>query len=108
MMLALEYPKFLTMNHDQHFEIGSTARLQCLVTEPQKADLFWTRNDMPIVPNDRFQFDEFGTVLVIQNYTTADNDQYACNLPKANSFETFDFNVAGTCKFCLYFNPNEM
>lgn len=98
MFMSLEYPKFLTMDHDQHFEIGTTARLQCAVTDPTKADLFWTRNDLPIVASDRIQFEEYGAILVIQNFTTADNDQYACNLPKANSFDTFAFNVAGTCK----------
>lgn len=87
------------MDHEQHFEIGSNARLQCLVSDPSKADLFWTKNDLPVVQTDRIQFEEFGTVLVIQNFTTADNDQYACNLPKANSFETFAFNVAGTGNF---------
>lgn len=33
----VEYPKFLPMNHNLHFEIGSNARLQCLVSEPSKA-----------------------------------------------------------------------
>lgn len=36
--------------------------------------------------------------MIIENFTTSDNDQYACNLPKANSFETFSFNVAATSK----------
>ncbi|KAI6177052.1 hypothetical protein M3Y97_00865500 [Aphelenchoides bicaudatus] len=84
-----KYPKFLTMQHDQHFEIGSTARLQYL---------FWTRNDLPVVQNERIQFEDFGSTLIIQNFTTSDNDLYACNLPKANSFDTFSFNVAAMAK----------
>lgn len=87
------------MTHNQHFELESTARLRCLVSEPENADIFWTRNDLPVVQSDRIQFEEFGTVLVIQNFSTSDNDQYACNLPKANSFDTFSFNVAATCEF---------
>lgn len=65
-------------------------------------DLFWTHDDMPVTQTERIQFEDYGSTLVIQNFTTGDNGLYACNLPKANSFETFSFNVDATGK--LYLN----
>lgn len=86
------------MNHEQHFEMESTARLQCLVTEPAKADLFWTKDNLPVMETERIQFEEYNTVLVIQNFTTKDNGRFECNIPRSTSFDTFTFDVSATLR----------
>lgn len=44
------------MNREQNFEIGSTAKLRCLVSDTAKADVFWTKNDMPVAQTDRSKY----------------------------------------------------
>ncbi|KAI6235537.1 hypothetical protein M3Y95_00062000 [Aphelenchoides besseyi] len=99
----VEFPKFLDFPRDQHPEIGSEARIVCNVSKPEQAEVFWTIDNRQVVRDDRIEFADDNTVLIIKNFTSSDNNVYTCNIPQeANGIASADLNVVGYVRPQIY------